>query len=161
MEALARLEALWDRPLDREAFDVLFAAVYRTALFGVAWEQLSWWGRLRDRLVRRALFGLLAPTRIGAMHQWFAYCVQQLQGAQPWLREGLAALAERPVLVQHAVADRTLEIGMARELTAAIPGARSIEYGEGYDHVSIAFRTAQARRVVADHIRSLEQRGAL
>ncbi len=57
--------------------------------------------------------------------------VGALGPAQPWLAEGLAALGARPLLVQHAIADQTLEIGHARELTAAVSGASLVEYGAG------------------------------
>lgn len=159
--AFRELSSLWDRPLDRPAFDALWSAVHRRALFGASWEELSAWGRLKDRLMRRVLFPLLAPTPIRTMHDWFDYCVRELPKTQVWLREGHEALASKPMLVQHAIADQTLEIGMARELCAAIPGARLGEYGEGYDHVSVAFRTVQARRVVTDHLAFLDEVGAI
>jgi hypothetical protein len=121
---------------------------------------MSWRRRVQDRVVRWLLFPWLAPTPIRVMADWFSYCAHGLEQAQPLLRAGLAALADRPLLVQQAVADQTLEIGMARELTRAVPGARRIEYGAGYDHASVAFRRAQARRIVADHLAFLdEQRG--
>lgn len=159
VESFARLSSIWDRPLDRDAFDTLWSTIYRTALLDASWEELSAWGRIKDRILRRVLFPLLAPTPIRTMHDWFAYCVRELAGAQPWLRKGLAALENRPVLVQHAVADQTLEVGMARELSAAVPRARLIEYGEGYDHASVAFRSAQATQVVGDHIAFLDEAG--
>lgn len=152
VEAFEAFSAGWTAPLDRPAFDALWAAIYREALLGARWEELSVLGKLKDWLARRTLFPLIAPTPIERMHAWFAYCVDQLEAEQPWLDEGLAALRERPLLLQHAVDDQTLEVGMARELAQALPGARLIEYGEGFTHVSPAFKPAHARQVVEDHL---------
>lgn len=160
-ERIASLEPLrdvWDRPLDRPAFERLWASAFRAALFQADWARMSWRQRAQDRLMRWLLFPWIAPTPIREMADWFAYAAGGLEHAQPLLRAGLSALAERPLLVQHAVADQTLAIGMARELTEAVPGSRRIEHGEGYDHVSVAFRRAQARRIVADHLAFLDER---
>ncbi len=151
LPAFERLHETWDQPLDRDGFDVLWAATYRRALLNADWGELSLAGKARDWLLRRVLYPLIAPTPVAVMHAWFHYCVTDLLGDRDWLSGGLTALAERPLLIQHAVADQTLEVGMARELSAAHPGAKLLEYGEGYDHASPAFKTPQARRVVADH----------
>ncbi|MCB9792694.1 MAG: alpha/beta hydrolase [Alphaproteobacteria bacterium] len=149
---LRRLEPLWEQPLDRAAFDALWGELYREALLGQRWEELNLLERLKDWALRRWLFPLLAPTPIGRMYDWFHYCVQDLLPAQPWLERGHAALADKPVLLQHAEADQTLDFGMAEELHAALPGSRLIAYGEGYNHVSPNFKAAHARQVVADHV---------
>ena len=126
--------------------------MYRDALFGAVWEELSLLGKLKDWGARRLLFPLLEPTPIGRMYDWFAYCVDGLEGDLEWLQSGLAALSEKPVLIQHASEDATLEIGMARELQEAVPGSRLIEYPAPYTHISAAFKKAHARQVVKDHL---------
>ena len=146
------LQAIWSQPLQRPEFEALWEAIYRKALMGGSWEELSWWGRLKDRLICRGLFPLVAPTPIQTMHDWFAYCVEELAAQQPWLEQGYAALAQRPLLIQHAIADQTLDIGMARELAARLPGARLQEYGGRYLHASPALRASHARQVVSDHV---------
>lgn len=152
LERFRRLEPLWRQPLDRPAFDALWGEVYREALLGTRWEQLSLTQKAKDWTLRRMLFPLLAPTPIGAMYDWFDYCVRELPGAQPWLAQGHAALRDLPVLIQHARADQTLAFGMAQELHAALPGSAFIAYGEDYNHVSPHFKAAHARQVVADHL---------
>ncbi len=146
-----RFEEIWEEPLDRASFERLWSNVYRTALFERTWEEMSVLARAKDWLVRRTLFPLLAPTSIRSMHDWFDYCVRELTQCQPLLREGHRALSSIPVFLQHATADQTLEIGMARELCHEIAGATLREYGDGYDHASPAFRSAQARAVTSDH----------
>jgi len=144
-------EDVWEQPLEKEAFERLWSNVYRTALFELTWEEMSLIAKMKDWLVRRTLFPLLTPTSIKSMHDWFDYCVRELARSQPLLRDGHRALGSIPVLLQHATADQTLEIGMARELCEQIRGATLREYGEGYDHASPAFRSAQARVVTSDH----------
>ncbi len=151
---LEQLRDLFDAPLDRGGFEALWDKVYRPALTGASsWAALSFAQRLKDPVLRHVLYPLLRPTPIGQIHEWFAYCAEGLRADEPVLRDGLAALASRPVLLQHATADETLPVGMARELSTVLPGAKYREYGAGYTHTSIAFSTAQARQIVQEHCR--------
>lgn len=153
-------EDIWEEPLHRASFERLWSSVYRAALSEHTWEEMSVLAKAKDWLVRRTLFPLLAPTSIKSMHDWFAYCVRELTQCQPLFRAGHRALGSIPVFLQHATADQTLEIGMARELRNEISGATLREYGDGYDHASPAFRSAQARVVTSDHSEFLRTTGA-
>lgn len=150
--ALRGFQDIWEEPLARVQYERLWVDMYREALFGASWGELSLLGKLKDWGARRLLFPLLEPTPIGRIYDWFAYCVEGLEADLAWLQPGLAALAHKPVLLQHAVEDATLEIGMARELHAAVPGSKLIEYPAPYTHISAAFKKAHARQVVADHL---------
>lgn len=154
VEAFGQLRDIWDAPLDRANFERLWAAVYRPVVVGASWDALSWSGRLRDLVMRRVLHPLLAPTSIGAIAEWFSYCVdpEGLAAAHDWLRSGLDALQDAPVLIQHAEADDTLGVGMARALHRVLPRSEAKIYGDGYGHISVAFRRDHARTVVDDHL---------
>ena len=158
---LESLKVDWDQPMDRPVFDALWTAVFRKALLNATWDELSYTARIKDWGLRRMLFPLIAPTSVRAIHNWFDYAVRDLASSQGWLRDGFVALGERPALIQHALADQTLDFGMAAELVEQIPGARLVPYGEGYNHVSIAFDKRQARKVVAEHIQFLDESGSL
>lgn len=151
------LQELWDEPLTPAIFDKLWATVYRKALLGATYEELSAPGKLKDWAMRKMLIKLIAPTPIRNMHAWFDYCIRELEHEQASFRSGHAKLAEIPTLIQHARDDQTLAYGMAKELQEVIPNAKLITYEAPYHHVSIGFKTAHARRVVADHIAFLEQ----
>ena len=45
---------------------------------------------------------------------------------------------------------------MPRELSAAIPGSRLVEYPAPFSHISAALKKAHARQVVADHLLFLD-----
>ncbi len=154
--ALQGFRDIWEEPLSRAHFERLWTEMYRDALFHATWQELSPLGKLKDWGARRLLFPLLEPTPIGRIHDWFAYCVGGLSDDLAWLAPGLAALADKPVLLQHAVEDATLEIGMARELQAALPGSQLIEYPAPFTHISAAFKKGHARQVVADHLGFLD-----
>lgn len=152
VETLKTFQDIWEEPLARPQFERLWSEMYREALFKSSWEELSLLGRLKDWGARRLLFPLLEPTPIGRMYDWFAYCVDGLSDDLAWLQPGIAALGNIPTLIQHATDDATLEVGMARELHAAVPGSRLIEYPAPYTHISAAFKKSHARQVVSDHL---------
>jgi pimeloyl-ACP methyl ester carboxylesterase len=155
--ALKGFQDIWEEPLTRPHFERLWTEMYRQALFNATWAELSLFGKLKDWGARRLLFPLLAPTPIGRIYDWFSYCVDGLFDDLSWLQPGLEKLSRVPTLIQHAVDDATLEIGMARELHQAIPGSRLIEYPAPYTHISAAFDKSHARQVVSDHLAFLSK----
>lgn len=152
------LQDIWDEPLTPAIFDKLWAAVYRKALLGATYEELSAAGKLKDWAMRKMLIKLIAPTPIRYMHAWFDYCIRELELEQESFRSAHTKLAEVPTLIQHARDDQTLAYGMAEELHGMIQGSKLITYEAPYHHVSIGFKNDHARRVVADHMAFLEQR---
>lgn len=151
----------WDQPLDKAAFEALWERAYRKALLGGSWSELSLAAKLKDILMRRMLFGLLTPTSIAAIHGWFAYSIEHLRAVQPTLAAGHRALDQTPVLLQHAVNDETLEVGMARELAPELAAAELREYEGAFGHASIMFNVKQGRAVVDEHIDFVRRRAGL
>lgn len=156
---MREMEHIWEDPLGKPHFEELWQRVYRKAIFAASWTEMSLLQKGKDVLARRMLFPLLAPTPIKSMHDWFCYCVDGLPEELEWLEGGVNNLVGVPTIIQHAVADQTLQIGMARELHAQVPGSRLLEYGDGWSHVSAALNSSHSKKVVADYFAFMDEVG--
>jgi len=157
LERFEGLKALWEKELDWSAFQEVWREVYREIVFGKSVEQFSLWEKASDYFLQLKLFPVMAPTRIGIMHAWFRYALQEMQELTPLFKDMRRICGAVPTLLQHAAKDETLPIEMARELKAELPFAELIEYDENYSHLSVAFKRRHAAQVIQDYIEFLNR----
>lgn len=157
LAAFQELKPLWEQELSKDNFDKLWEKVYRDVIFQKDFKEFTVKDRIKEFLLRKKLFGLLAPTPIGRIYGWFDYAVHGMQEMIPFFEESLENLATLPLLIQHSAFDNVLPIGMAEELVEILPSADFIRYGEGYSHISIAFDSNQARNVGQDYFSFLRR----
>lgn len=154
LRAFRTLQDIWDEPLTPEHFQRLWEEVYRFLIFQKSPDRFTLGERIAEFVLRRKLYPFLAPTPIRRMHDWFAYAVEALPKMQG---TDLSRLEEVPMFIQHATADSTLPVGMARELVQRFPHAELREYGPGFTHISIALQRSHARVVMGDYLQFLER----
>ncbi len=156
LSAFEKLENIWKRPLGPIEFEMLWREVYCRIAMGKNHEELSLCDRFKEILVKRTVYRLCKPTPIKAMYDWFSYGVKELPKERDKFISGLERLNSTPVLIQHALKDETLPIGMAQELAKALPTSKLIEYGSGFNHLSIGTSKQRCRAIISDYAMFLE-----
>lgn len=154
LRAFRTLQDIWDEPLTPEHFQRLWDEVYRFLIFQKSPDRFSLGERIAEYVLRRKLYPFLAPTPIRRMHDWFAYAVEALPTLQGI---DLSRLQGVPMFIQHATADTTLPVGMARELAQRFPHAELREYGPGFTHISIALQRSHARTVMGEYLQFIDR----
>lgn len=149
------LKSIWSESLTPQNYNLLWKHVYQNIIWNKSSNQMSLFEKIIDYYLQKKLYKFFAPTSIKSIHDWFDYAATTMQDLVPYFKENLANL-KMPILIQHAVADKTLPIEMARELHQIFENSKLIEYEQGISHISMALRTKDARVVVRDYLEFLE-----
>jgi pimeloyl-ACP methyl ester carboxylesterase len=142
-------------PITKEEFDSLWDAVYQHVI-PQARSHVSWLLKTAaDTLLKKKVYRLLEPTPTRFMYDWFLYAVQMMPTAAEQFKVYYPVLERLPLSIQHSRYDGTLPFEMAEELHKKLPHSRLVEYGKGYNHVSVLIRPDQAFQVVRDYSKFL------
>lgn len=146
------LSEIWERPLSRRNFSLLWQAVYSELFYRKPYQRLSLLERIKDRLIQYRIYPLLEPTTPKRMYEWFCYAINSRLELANQFSAHYHVLNNLQILLQHAQHDDTLPALMARELKALLPNASLIQYEQPFGHITPALISSQADRVVSDYL---------